>query len=121
MHVSKTCLLVMGAWLAVVACSHPPEHHHNQPDTGATITPSEEPVATPIPCPVSEDEEDDVEPPRGACAPEQQSCRFGRECCCGRCAPNLVCECLEGQWACYFTDFCSFPSCSPGGEDAGGR
>lgn len=113
MHTVTTCLLFTGAWFFTSGCSKPHHHHEDEPEAGTITAPTDESVVTSIPCPVRDDE--DVELPEGACSPGQQSCRLGRECCCGRCAPNVVCECLEGQWGCYYTDFCAFPSCNEGG------
>lgn len=45
------------------------------------------------------------------CAAEGQRCEYGQECCCGQCAPSLVCTCQAGQWGCYYTDFCMIPGC----------
>lgn len=40
-----------------------------------------------------------------------QRCEYGQECCCGECAPSLVCECFGGAWGCHNTDFCLIPGC----------
>jgi len=34
------------------------------------------------------------------------ACSYGKECCCGKCSPSMVCKCGGGQWACAYTDFC---------------
>lgn len=49
--------------------------------------------------------------PGGLCTNEGQSCSIGEECCCGECAPSLVCDCYSGTWSCYYTDFCLRPGC----------
>jgi hypothetical protein len=33
-------------------------------------------------------------------------CAYGQECCCGECFDSLVCNCSDGQFACYNTDAC---------------
>lgn len=85
---------------------------YNPPDTGVATT-SPEPDGG-LSCPVDVQDEE-AQWPIGQCAPPQQSCEFGQECCCGRCAPSVVCECFDGEWGCYYTDFCFFPSCDEGG------
>ena len=71
----------------------------------------------------------------GASCDFSETCRYGTECCCGECYDSLVCECIGGATACYYTDACSIPACpdaavsdvvsdaiNPGdaGPDAGG-
>jgi|GEM_PF-1557895 len=46
----------------------------------------------------------------GACESGQR-CKYGQECCCGECAPSMVCECFGGAWGCHSTDFCLIPGC----------
>jgi hypothetical protein len=109
-------VLFLGSVLAVCGCNYEGDHHDG-PETGATIT--DESTIAIISCQLIEQrEEEEGEEPTGACSPEQPSCDLGRECCCGRCRPNMVCECLEGQWSCYHTDFCAFPSCIEAGVDS---
>jgi hypothetical protein len=37
-------------------------------------------------------------------------CEYGQECCCGACAPSLVCSAEAGEmFRCYNTDFCLRP------------
>lgn len=53
------------------------------------------------------------EPPIGVdpvCASGLE-CDYGQECCCGECHPSIVCNCLNGQWGCYYTDACMIPFC----------
>jgi hypothetical protein len=110
--------LVAGSWLTLSACGHghSHHHHHDKPDTGTPSTTTEEPIVAPISCRVIErQEEEEGILPRGACSPAQELCELGRECCCDRCAPNVVCQCSEGQWLCYYTDFCAIPFCPDGG------
>lgn len=45
--------------------------------------------------------------PGAACGvPEELSCTFGEECCCGACYPELSCGCRGGLWACFYLDRC---------------
>jgi hypothetical protein len=39
------------------------------------------------------------------------SCEYGEECCCGE-YPALICECINGEWMCLFTDHCLLPCSS---------
>lgn len=120
-----TCGVVVLSWLGACACiGHKPHPHHNKPDTGGTSpSTSEETTVPPVSCDLIEQQYEEYgELPQGECSLEQPECSIGIECCCGRCAPNIVCECYEGSWGCYFTDFCMFPFCREGGlPDAGWR
>lgn len=44
-------------------------------------------------------------------------CEYGSETCCGATHPSVVCDCLNGDFACYATDACMLPpdACSDGG------
>jgi hypothetical protein len=109
--------LVSGSWLTLSACGHghSHHHHHDKPDTGAPSTTTEEPMVAPISCrEIERLKEEEGELPKGACAPEQPTCEIGEECCCGICAPNVICECYDGQWSCAFTDYCLFAECEGG-------
>jgi hypothetical protein len=133
--------LIAVSSLASYACSgHKPHGHHghDRPDTGVPTSPDTTSPDTTSPdttCPdaTSPDTTDDTtvdvvscslieqqveeygDMPSGVCAEEQPTCEIGRECCCGRCAPNVVCDCYEGTWVCYYTDFCLIPFCPDGG------
>lgn len=109
-------VVLAACWLGVTACKRP--HSHDVPDAAATTTPRDEWMEESLPCPINQQDEE-AEMPRGACVPGQQSCNIGRECCCGRCAPNVVCECIDGEWGCYHTDFCFAFSCDEGGAPQG--
>jgi len=37
------------------------------------------------------------------------SCEYGKECCCGSCAPHAICECKYGEFQCLATEFCLYP------------
>ena len=52
-----------------------------------------------------------TEPIGESCGAEGLSCSWGVECCCGSCSPATVCDCSDGQWACYATDACFIESC----------
>jgi hypothetical protein len=116
--------LIAVSSLAICACSgHKPHGHHghNRPDTGVPTSPDTTSQNTTdetavVSCNwIEEQVEESGKTPSGACADEQPTCEIGRECCCGSCAPNVVCECYEGTWACYYTDFCLIPFCPDAG------
>ena len=48
------------------------------------------------------------------------SCEYGTESCCGNTFPSTVCQCQNGQYACYATDACLLPQCPDGGDNDGG-
>ncbi len=52
----------------------------------------------------------------GTCNADGAHCEYGQECCCGSCAPAVVCNCSGGQWGCFYTDYCLIPSCCPAGQ-----
>jgi len=54
-------------------------------------------------CPASQ-------PTQGECVGPLR-CEYGQECCCGKCHPSLVSECINGMWASMFTDACEIQSC----------
>jgi|SRR5690606_2677362 len=105
-------VLAATCWLGVTGCKKP--EPFVPPDSGLATTSGEVSTQAELPCPVDMQDEA-VEWPVGQCAPPQEACEFGQECCCGRCAPSIVCECFEGEWGCYHTDFCFFPFCYDGG------
>ena len=58
--------------------------------------------------------------PNAACTTPSVTCNFGQECCCGKCYPSLVCQCIGQTWACYATDACMIgPGGCPDASDAG--
>merc|ERR1711915_906653 len=38
-------------------------------------------------------------------------CRYGVECCCGRCYHSMEFSCSDGSWTAFATDFCEIDSC----------
>lgn len=74
---------------------------------------------------IAEAPECPAEPPFGseACQGEL-TCTYGEECCCGECHDSLVCQCMGGEFGCYYTDACMVPwcvepPCCEPGDDAG--
>ena len=122
--------IVVVSLLGMNACwgykPHKP-HHHDRPDTGIPTGPDSCTSDTTdtvdvVSCQQIEELMAEGEFPSGACAADQPACEEGEECCCGACAPNVICECYDGTWGCYFTDFCLRGSCGEGGigsPDAG--
>lgn len=119
--------IVAVSLLGMNACwGHKPHrpHHHDRPDGSVPKGPDScssdtSDTVDVVSCQQIEDlylEEGAL--PSGACAEGQPGCDVGLECCCGACAPNLVCQCSEGTWGCYFTDFCMRGSCGEGGVSA---
>jgi len=44
--------------------------------------------------------------------PEDVSCSYGSECCCGKCHASMVLQCsVLRQWAGFYTDACMRPNC----------
>lgn len=105
-------VFVAASMIALCGCSHK-GHHQGGPDPEGTV--SDEPTVAPISCEEVAALREEGLWPEGACSPEQPKCGIGRECCCGRCDYNFVCQCSKGEWGCYFTDFCAFPYCPEGG------
>lgn len=65
---------------------------------------------------------DEYYPPQvnESCAEVGETCRLGKECCCGGCFPSTVCTCTLEGWQCYATDACFFPFCPDSGANMSG-
>lgn len=112
--------------LGMNACWGAKPHHHphdDRPDTGIPTGPDSYTSDTTdtvevVSCQQIEELIAEGDYPSGPCAEDQPTCEEGIECCCGACAPNVVCQCYDGTWGCYFTDFCLRGSCPEGGLEA---
>ena len=47
------------------------------------------------------------------------SCQFGQECCCGSCSYSSKCQCVNGQFACMYSDYCMGGGNCSGGCSSG--
>lgn len=60
-------------------------------------------------CPKNEPE------PGNSCSSSNLSCKYGEECCCGECSHSFQCDCEDGEWMCFYTDFCFREPCGSKG------
>jgi len=121
----QLCGLVLGFISTLTACSGDIEMIASAPDSGmmqAMAPPGSGPAV--IACPATEFElyqlPDGTQTLRLPCAPAQQMCEFGEECCEGTCYPTRACYCRDSDntWVCYYTDACLFRDAGSG-IDAG--
>lgn len=68
-------------------------------------------TAKPPPTPVCEN--------NGVCNEEGSSCTIGTESCCGETYDSIVCPCENGQYRCYHTEACMWPTCCMSGPPSG--
>mmetsp|Transcript_6486 Transcript_6486/g.11287 ORF Transcript_6486/g.11287 Transcript_6486/m.11287 type:complete len:117 (-) Transcript_6486:455-805(-) len=38
-------------------------------------------------------------------------CEYGEESCCGQTFTSFACDCFQGEFSCFFTDYCLLPGC----------
>jgi hypothetical protein len=75
-------------------------------------------------------ETEDIDASVGGCPVEQptfpdlsctgnQSCGYGFACCCDTCSTAVICNCVNGIFACSDTGVCDNPWCEDAGVDSG--